>query len=143
MLLKDEIRKHAIENISVSSAGLYAYPGNAGDPKIIEYLSGMEIPVEDHESVPLTEKELEWADLILVMEKHHLETIISQWPESRNKIELLGTYIQGGPVVDDIADPYGRSSYHYRVVQSQISLAVEGIIRKLVSEHKKIFPTPL
>ena len=134
MLLKDGIRKHGIENISVASAGLHAYPGNPGDPKIMEYLFYMEIPFENHESKQLTEAELEWADLVLVMEKYHIETIVSQWPESKDKIELLGVYIQGGPFTDDITDPYGRSSYHYRAMQSQISLAVEALVKKLVTK---------
>ena len=134
MLLKDGLRKHALENISVSSAGLYAYPGSPADPIIIEYLSDLEIPVENHQSAQLTEKEVERADLILVMEKHHMESIVSQWPESKDKIELLGAYIQSGPFADDIIDPYGRSAYHYRIVQSQISLAVEALVNKLASE---------
>lgn len=143
MLLKDRIREHGLENISVSSAGLYAYPGTPGDPKIEKYLSEMGVPAENHESIQLTERELEWADLVLVMERHHQESIINRWPESKDKIELLGVYIRGGPVVDDIIDPYGGSSYHYRVAQSQIGLAVEGLIRTLVSGHKKISPTHL
>jgi protein-tyrosine-phosphatase len=121
MLLKDGLRKHALENISVSSAGLYAYPGSPADPIIIEYLSDMKIPVENHQSAQLTEK-------------HHMESIVSQWPESKDKIELLGAYIQSGPFADDIIDPYGRSAYHYRIVQSQISLAVEALVNKLASE---------
>lgn len=135
MLLRDSIRKHGLENISVSSAGLHAYAGNPGDPKITEYLSEMEIPFENHESKQLTDNELEWSDLVLVMERYHLETIISRWPESKAKIELLGAYIQNGTFTDDIIDPYGRSPYHYRVMQSQISLAVESLTKKLVSEQ--------
>ena len=138
MLLKESIRKSGLENISVSSAGVHALSGNQGDPKIIEYLSDMEIPFENHESKQLTEGELEWADLVIVMEKYHLETIINQWPESKDKIELLGAYINSGPVTDDIIDPYGRSSYHYRVMQSQISLAMESLIKKLTSEQDRI-----
>jgi protein-tyrosine phosphatase len=135
MLLKDEINKHGLKDILVSSAGLHAYPGSSGDPNVIDFLSSNKISIEDHESSQLTENELDWADLVLVMEKYHLETIESQWPESIDKVKLLGEYIPGNPVTDDILDPYGKSPYHYRVIQSQISLAVKDLLKKITSDQ--------
>lgn len=32
---------------------------------------------------------------------------------------------------DDIPDPVGRSPYHYRLAQAQISMAVDGMIEFL------------
>ena len=68
---------------------------------------------------------------IFVMEKDHAERIKDLWPDAAQKIELLGKYIAADSSIDDIVDPYGRSSYHYRLAQSQLTLAVNNIVQAL------------
>jgi protein-tyrosine-phosphatase len=50
MLLKNEVRQRHLENIDIASAGTHAYPGAPADPKMVEYLFRMNIPVENHEA---------------------------------------------------------------------------------------------
>ena len=132
MLFKNEVRKHQLENIAVSSVGIYAYPGTPADPNIVNYLFQIKEPVENHEARPITKEDVEWADLIFVMEKSHLKTMVSNWPKAKGKIELLGKYISQDHSADDIIDPYGKSIYHYRLAQSQITLAIESLIKRLL-----------
>ena len=49
-LLENEIETHNLYNISVSSAGVWAYPGNRPDPKIVEHLLQKGIRVKKHEA---------------------------------------------------------------------------------------------
>lgn len=135
MLLKNEIKRHRLNNISVASAGTFAYPGGSADGEMINYLSKTGIPVEKFESRPLTGKEVAWADLILVMEKEHLRIIEDQWPDVMDKVELLAGYIAPDQAEDDIIDPFGRSPYHYRLAQSQITLAVRSLAGKLADDN--------
>lgn len=134
MLLKNEIKKRNLQDIAVASAGTSAYPGRPADPKMIEYLAEKGVPVEDHEASVIKKQNVDWADLILVMEREHLMLIGEQWPEAKEKMNLLGMYISEDHIVDDVIDPFGRSPYHYRLAQSQISLAVRSIVEKLPLE---------
>ena len=94
----------------------------------------MGIPAEGHEARQLTEEEVGWADLIMVMEKTQAKRIQDQWPHAQDKVELLGKYASPEQRPDDIIDPYGNSPYHYRLAQAQITMAVKSLAKKLASE---------
>ena len=135
MLLKNEIESLELDNISTSSAGMFAYPGNPPDSEMVEYLTKMGIPIKDHESRQIAKEDVEWADNILVMEKEHTRMIEELWPEAEAKVELLGNYISDGQDADDIVDPFGRTPYHYRLAQSQITLAVRSLVKNLLASR--------
>ena len=133
MLLRHEIELQGLSNISISSAGLFAYPGNRPDPHMVEYLQNKGIAAEPHEARQIRKGDVDWADLILVMEKEQKEMIEDRWPESEGKVELLGRYSSDGPITDDIVDPFGMSSYHYRLCQAQITFAIDSLVKRVLS----------
>jgi protein-tyrosine-phosphatase len=132
MVLNNEVDLHNLDNIFISSAGLFANPGSPPDPKMVEHLLEMGISIKDHESSQITKEDADWADLILVMEADHATMIERLWPEVKGKVELLGRFISQGQNVDDIVDPFGRSSYHYRLAQSQITLAIRSFVKRVL-----------
>ena len=134
MLLRHEIELQGLSNISVSSAGLFAYPGNRADPQMVGYLEKKGIAAEHHEARQITKGDVDWADLILVMEKEQKDMIEDRWPEAEGKVELLGRYSSDGPIADDIVDPFGMSSYHYRLSQAQITFAIESLVKRVLSK---------
>ncbi len=136
-LLKHEISAGNISGIEVSSAGTLGLTGRSADPEMIRYIRDNGIEPEEHSAKEIDEEHVEWADLILVMEGIHSSYITGRWPQFKNKIEKLGRYISFDKSEDDIIDPYGKSSYHYRVAQSQIALAVRNLIKKLVQDSVK------
>ena len=131
MLLRHEIDRQNLKDIFVSSAGINAAPGYPPDSKMIEYLLKQNIRVADHASRQVRQEDVDGADRIFVMEKKQADEIIRHWSQAADKVELLGSYVSADSAADDIMDPYGRSSYHYRLVQSQISLAIEKIVHNL------------
>ncbi len=135
MLLKNEIKLHKSDNISVSSAGIFAFSGNLPDQILVDYLLEMGVPVEEHRSRQIKKGDVDWADLILVMEYNHERVIVELWPEAKNKVELLGKYISKSQDLDEIVDPYGGSPYDYRLAQSQIQLATRSLFKKLTLNH--------
>jgi len=134
MLLRHEVQRAALSNISISSAGLFAYPGSSPDHHMVEYLQKRGIDPGDHEARQMSKEDIGWADLILVMEKEQKEMIDARWSEAGGKVELLGRYSSGGPIADDIVDPFGRSSYHYRLSQAQIGLAIESLVKRVLTK---------
>lgn len=135
-LLRSELRALRVEDVSVSSAGLYAFPGSPPDPQMTAYLSSMGVSIEPHEARQISKKELDWADLILVMERRHEADLEKLWPEAKPKVQLLGEFVAGG-WEDDILDPFGNSPYHYRLAQSQITLAVKSLAKWLVQNKNR------
>ena len=130
-LLRSELKALKVEEVSVLSAGLYAFPGSPPDPQMTAYLSSMGVSFEPHESRQVSKKEMDWADLILVMERRHEADLEKLWPDAKLKVQLLGKYVAGG-WEDDILDPFGSAPYHYRLATSQITLAVKSLAKWLV-----------
>ncbi len=133
MLLREEIAQRGLERVSVKSAGVLVYPGNPADPRMVEFLDEQGIAAGDHGSRQLAKVEVDWSDLILVMEKEHADMIKKEWPGAEEKVVLLGRYLSATEIEEDISDPYGRSTYHYRVVQSQISIAVKALVERIIT----------
>jgi len=132
ILLKNEIEPLKLDNISISSAGLFVFPGNPPDPKMVEYLLKIGIPIKSHQARQIIKEDVDWADIILVMERDHAREIERFWPKVKGKVELLGKYISEGQNVDDVVDPFGKSSYYYRLAQSQITLAIRSFVKKVL-----------
>ena len=137
-LLKHEIKRHGLRHVSVASAGLHAYPGRPPDPEMVKFLLEMGIAGKNPGARQIEEEDLAWADIILVMEKAHAHAIKEQWPKEEGKVELLGRYLSGIQTKDDIPDPYGGSSYHYRTAQSQITLAVKAFFKSRLSRGEDL-----
>ncbi len=134
MLTRNEVEEGNMEDLSVASAGLFAQPGHPPDPQMVKYLSEMGIPVSEHQSKMIEKEDVDWADHILVMEKEHAEIIRESWPEAGEKVALLGSFLTHTEMVDDIIDPYRRTSFHYRLAQSQITLALKAFLQKFSME---------
>jgi len=135
MLFEHEIDKHHSKGIFVSSAGILDNEGMPADPVMVEYLIKLNVPTGDHSSRTITEKDVEWADHIFVMENRHRQYIHEFWPEADYKVERLGKYIASDHAEDNIIDPYGHSAHYYRVAQSQITSAVKSLFKKLIKEQ--------
>ena len=133
ILLKEEITQRGLERVSVKSAGVLAYPGNPPDPRMVEFLDEQGIAAGGHSSRQLAKVEVDWADLILVMQKEHADMIKKEWLGAKEKVALLGRYLSAAGIEEDIGDPYGRSPYHYRVVQSQIAMAVKSLAERIMT----------
>lgn len=130
-LLRHELRPLGMDHISVLSAGLHAYPGSPADPEMVRYLSERGVPVPPHEAKQMAGEDADWADKILVMEEGQALMIKELWPRAGDKVEHLGGYITPGHQADDIIDPFGRTPYHYRLAQSQITMAVVSLLKTL------------
>jgi protein-tyrosine phosphatase len=132
-LLRHELRSHEIYDVSVSSAGIIANPGADPDPNMVDHLLEKGIRSEEHKARQITKEDVDWAHRILVMEKRHAEILEEMWPEAKEKLDFLGRFASGGLVDDGIIDPFGKSPYHYRVAEAQISLGIEALVKDLMA----------
>jgi protein-tyrosine phosphatase len=83
------------------------------------------LDLTQHESQPLSDRLVRFADLILTMTRGHREAIAAQWPEAAARTELL---CRGH---GDVADPIGGPLEVYRRCAEQIDSHLAPWIRGL------------
>lgn len=123
-------RRYADErgwSVDARSAGTHAIPGQPAAPNTVKVVKEVGGDVATHQSQPMTDDLVAWADRILVMEMRHAQSIRERFPASDEKIQLLGTF--GGLV--EIDDPYGSWIFTYRRRRDEIRRCVETFLDRL------------
>lgn len=100
--------------VIVMSAGIAAMAGGRAAAEAITAMNERGLDLARHESQPLTERLVRYADLVLSMTRGHREAILTQWPEAAGRIELVSRDRS------DIADPIGGPAELYRRCAEQI-----------------------
>lgn len=111
--------KKYLSEIKISSAGLGALVGHCADENASQLASEHGVSLDGHVAKQLTLELCREYDLILVMEKKHIEAVCRVAPESRGKIMLFGHWIGG----QDIPDPYQKSKDVFSFVYKQLNHA--------------------
>ena len=89
------------------SAGLIALPGNSATYMAQRVAVEYAVDLADHQAQPVSQDLMDWADLILVMEKSHQDSLLNLYTETTDKIQLIRHYARYGSRKRGIADPYG------------------------------------
>ncbi|PLR96616.1 low molecular weight protein arginine phosphatase [Bacillus sp. T33-2] len=117
-----------IPGVEVKSAGVYAVSGSDASPnaKIVMHENQL---AHNHRSTLLTEKEVEWATLILTMTSSHKAAVVSSFPHSAGKTFTLKEFA-GDKNNPDIGDPFGGTVDIYRAAYYEIKEAIEKALEK-------------
>jgi protein-tyrosine phosphatase len=105
--------------VLVHSAGIAAMTGGRASPEAVEVMREMGLDLRDHESQPLSDRIVRFADLVLTMTRGHLDGILAHWPAVAPRAALLSR--DGG----DISDPIGGPPEMYRRCAQQIDRQLE------------------
>ncbi|GFZ87580.1 low molecular weight protein-tyrosine-phosphatase [Dyella caseinilytica] len=108
--------------IELCSAGLVALVGNPMDTTVLKLLSESGVDGTSHRALQLTSSMLLEADLVLGMEKNHVETMVQLAPEARGKVYLLDKWLGER----DVPDPYGQSRSAFEHVYEMITGGVDS-----------------
>lgn len=101
--MAEAILQHYNPDVNVYSSGLSALAGKPEDPHTKQVLSSVGIEIE-HVAQQINSVLVKNADIILTMEDRHVQAIISQFPESRGKVHLIGKWQSN----KQIPDPYKK-----------------------------------
>ncbi|MEZ9819996.1 low molecular weight protein-tyrosine-phosphatase [Shewanella sp. 10N.286.45.A1] len=127
--------QHKIPNKTVSSAGIAVEKsrlvGKPADPTIVELAAKDAFDLSSHKSKQLTKELCIEYDLILVMEKGHIEAVSQISPESRGKTMLLGQWLPAEFISKEIPDPYRQSKEAFEHSYRLIDIAVSAWATKL------------
>ena len=112
----------------VQSAGVGALVGQHTDDKAKTLLLEKGIDVSRHVARQLNQSLVNWADLVLVMERSQLDEIQHQHPTARGKVFLLGHWSE-----TEIRDPYMQDFSAFQTAFEQIEQAVQEWSAKIVN----------
>ncbi|MEA3489465.1 MAG: low molecular weight protein arginine phosphatase [Candidatus Omnitrophota bacterium] len=116
--------------VEVKSAGTLGLNGLPPTKEALRVLANAGIDPQGYESKELTDKIIEWADMILVMEPEHKTRILNMVPGIETKVHYLGEF-NPNRVDIIIPDPIGRPLAFYRASFRLIREAVEELIKWL------------
>lgn len=122
-LLKNKINS---PNVSISSAGIKACVGQDIDNDASAVLQEHGF-IFTHIARQLTIEHIHQSDVILVMEKKHIDYVLQLAPEARGRVFLLGKWQSDR----EILDPYKQSHNAFLHTYTLIDEAVTAWTKKL------------
>ena len=105
------------DRVAVTSAGVWAADGEEAAPLGVELLEERGVDIRDHRSRGLGYRDILVADLILVMEEAHRNSIYHWAPASLSKVMLLSELVGKHR---DIPDPFGQERDQYESVLAEM-----------------------
>jgi protein-tyrosine-phosphatase len=129
--LRAELVNAGVRGVIVHSAGTIAAAGNPASPEAIEAAEEHDLDISYHRSTPLTRELVRRADLILAMEKDHVEAIRALEPSAADKSFVLSEWLDEPQRGADIPDPYGMAFPFYELVFARLRQAIDRLVVKL------------
>jgi protein-tyrosine phosphatase len=111
--------------VVVMSAGVSASPGGRSTPEAVDVMRERDLDLSQHESQPLSDRIVRFADLILTMTRGHREAVLSNWPDAEPRTHLIS---RGR---GEVADPIGGPIDLYRRCADQIDSYLEQWVGEL------------
>lgn len=118
----DDLENHGY---LILSAGISAAQDDSASPMAKEVMANYDLCLEDHQSQPLTETLLRFADQIYVLTRNHREAILSFWPRVDMRLQVLRP--DGGDVADPIGGNYDTYMQCAETIENAIFARIESI----------------
>ncbi|NIP27301.1 MAG: low molecular weight phosphotyrosine protein phosphatase [Phycisphaerae bacterium] len=110
----------------VRSRGITAVSGEPPDDVAISLLREKEIDISAHRARQISEDDIHWANLILVMEEFHQKKICQWFPQAKGKVYRLGHFEKS-----EITDPYRQPQEVFQEVLEQVESSVAAWVWEL------------
>ncbi|WOH38991.1 hypothetical protein RI844_07155 [Thalassotalea fonticola] len=101
----ERILKAKLPTKAITSAGLGALVGHGVEEHAAQILAEHNYDDKEHQARQVSNQMIIDADLILVMEKKHQQSLMNKYPAASGKIMLLGKWNNE----EEIPDPYKKS----------------------------------
>ncbi|MCH2125712.1 MAG: threonylcarbamoyl-AMP synthase [Pirellulaceae bacterium] len=111
--------------VMIMSAGIAAMSGGCSTPEANAVMHGRGLDLSQHETQPLTDRLVRFADLIVTMTRGHRDAIVTNWPEAADRVQLLCRDSS------DVSDPIGGSQMLYEECANQIDQNLELLLQEL------------
>ena len=134
--LAKKIIKEKQLDISVCSAGIYAFSGESASYNSISVMKEYDVDILMHKSTSIQEINLNDIDYIFCATTNHKNYILDNYKNIMAKVYTIKEYAEFDNYKEDpnIKDPWGYDINSYRACAAEISICVEKIINKLETE---------
>ena len=122
------VNQKRLQGITVESSGLLALPGNSATYMAQRVAREFGVDLTEHKAKSMSKALVAGSSLILVMEKSHEDSLVTDFPEAEGKTRLIRHFARFGSRKRGIADPYGLKYEAYRFCFLDIEDAVLGLI---------------
>jgi protein-tyrosine-phosphatase len=110
-------RKGQAEDWRISSAGVWALEGAPATISAMSAAAARGLNLSAHAARRLTRDLIEESDLVLVMEREHLEAIHEEWPALDARVHLLSRM---AGEVGEVEDPIGLPAERVRALTAEL-----------------------
>ena len=132
------VRQEGHKDLYAESAGLLALPGNSATFLAQKVAAEYGVDLAGHQAKRLSQDLVDGSELILVMEKSHMDELLADFPEASDKTFLIRRFARFGSRKRGIADPYGLQYDAYRFCYLDIEDAVLGLVDYLIKKTRNI-----
>lgn len=118
--------------VQVRSAGFHTREGRPARSEFVQLVRDqVKLDLSEHSSRVVGIADVEWADLIVIMDRHNWHALAKLDTACLEKVVWLGAFLRSGPV--EIVDPYGLSQPEVHRIIHQLNTAT----RELVAQAKR------
>lgn len=123
--------------VTVRSAGTYGLHGNRAEPLAIRAAAAHGVDISDHRARILDAPLIRSADLVLAMERYHLDRINDLLFFRSKNAFLLGKFDERREN-PEIEDPYGLAFDAYQTCANEIAACMPGLIDHIRQKVRRI-----
>jgi protein-tyrosine phosphatase len=128
-VLRDRLYHKGLADWTVSSAGTWAIVSRRASQFSEELMAEQGLDISDHQARMVDADQLKTADLVLCMEKGHVEALKVEFPQYAHKIYLLS---QMAGYRYSISDPYGGPMSAYRDMVREVTRLIEAGLPRII-----------
>jgi protein-tyrosine-phosphatase len=125
--LGEFLRTHGGAGIDVRSAGFHQNAGRASPPRHVDMCRRRGISLDAHRSCVVTAGDLEWADTIVLMDRHNWAALEAMGAAPAKM--LWAGALAGGDV--EIHDPYGKDDAGAERILGRLEAAARRLVEEL------------
>jgi protein-tyrosine phosphatase len=130
-LLRRALGSHS--HPTISSAGLYAIPGNPAHQNALLTATPRSIDLRGHAASPLTRERVAASDLILVMDVWLVVELVRRFPEARGKTVLFTCLAPEVPL--EVRDPVNGDPPVFEACFDHIARAAAPLVQSMKAHH--------
>ncbi|HEY5603051.1 MAG TPA: low molecular weight phosphatase family protein [Gammaproteobacteria bacterium] len=116
-------------NVEVRSAGFHPKPNRPSPEAHVKMCAEYNIDLTKHRSTVISRELTEWADRIVIMDKHNWYALADYGDEALAKAVWLGALL--GRRAGEILDPYGKPENEARAIVQQLLESSKQLVARL------------
>ncbi len=116
-----------LEILSRGTATVWGLPAT---PEAVAAAGRLGVDLRSHRSGPISQSDLEWADLVVTMTQSHKRSLLSRFPGFGRKIYTLSE-ASSGAIPGDVEDPFGQSQEVYHKTAESLKEGLMALANRM------------